>query len=458
MNSKIFIAIVGLLISTHFFSCKKLIEVPAPVGQINSASVFANDATATSALVGLYLTAISTTGQMTTTGLILYSGLSSDEMYNTTSNANTDQFRENSLLPDNPLARGSFWTFGYKLIFQANNIIVGLENSKTVTPSLSKQLTAEAKLMRALCHYYLSGLFGDIPLVTSVDYKITGNQPRISVSQVLDQVIEDLKDAKQNLAETYTTSGRVRPNKWTASALLARAYLKKGMWAEAEAEATAVIGSGQYSILSNLNNVFLGTNNNEAIWQMLPPNVATFNSIPNVFIPGTNVVPNYPLTNWLVNAFEPNDQRKSNWLKSITVNGTTYYYPFKYKVKSGAPVTEYYMMVRLAEIYLIRAEARTQQNNISGAVSDLNLIRTRAGLSSLSSSLSKANCLLAVEQERRVELFCEWGDRWLTLQRLGRGDAVLGPIKPGWQTTDILYPIPTSEILSNPSLTQNPGY
>ena len=116
------------------------------------------------------------------------------------------------------------------------------------------------------------------------------------------------------------------------------------------------------------------------------------------------------------------------------------------------------MVLRLAEQYLIRAEARAQQNNISGSQSDLNLIRNRAGLVNTAAN-DKTALLTAIEHERQVELFTEWGHRWLDLKRTNRADAVLGPIKaPNWQPTDMLYPIPQTQIANDPNVHQNPGY
>ncbi len=86
----------------------------------------------------------------------------------------------------------------------------------------------------------------------------------------------------------------------------------------------------------------------------------------------------------LINSFEHGDQRKVNWLDSVVVSGNTYYFPFKYKSATlNSDVTEYTVVLRLAEQYLIRAEARTQQNNSFGAISDLNVIRSRAMLPKL---------------------------------------------------------------------------
>jgi len=160
----------------------------------------------------------------------------------------------------------------------------------------------------------------------------------------------------------------------------------------------------------------------------------------------------------LVNAFESGDKRKSSWTASLVYNGTTYYYPYKYKSIVQGANTEYYTLLRLAEQYLIRAEARARQNNISGSQADLSVVRNRAGLPNTTAG-DEASLLLAIERERRVELNCEWGHRWLDLKRTNRVDAVIGAIKPAtWKPTAALYPIPVGQISLNPNLTQNAGY
>ena len=85
------------------------------------------------------------------------------------------------------------------------------------------------------------------------------------------------------------------------------------------------------------------------------------------------------------------------------------------------------------------------------------MIRIRAGLAP-STVLTSEQLLTAIEKERRIELFAEWGHRWFDLKRTGRVDAVLSPLKPGWRPDAALFPIPLPEILRNPSLIQNPGY
>lgn len=182
----------------------------------------------------------------------------------------------------------------------------------------------------------------------------------------------------------------------------------------------------------------------------------------NAFIPAsTTAKPTYVLTPALMAAFEQGDARKTAWLKTTAVSGQNYVFPFKYKQRSaavpGTPPSEHYVILRLTEQYLIRAEARARQSNLDGAKADLNVVRTRSGLSNTLAT-DESSLLLAIEKERQREFFAEWGHRWFDLKRTGRADAVLGSIKPGWQTTDALYPIPFLEIQNNPFLTQNPGY
>ncbi len=119
------------------------------------------------------------------------------------------------------------------------------------------------------------------------------------------------------------------------------------------------------------------------------------------------------------------------------------------------------MMLRLGEQYLIRSEARTQQDNLPGALADLNAIRLRAGLANTEAT-TKEEILASLLHERQVELFTESGHRWLDLKRTGTIDNIMPLItteKGGiWQTTDQLYPIPADDIQRNKNLIQNSGY
>jgi hypothetical protein len=177
----------------------------------------------------------------------------------------------------------------------------------------------------------------------------------------------------------------------------------------------------------------------------------------------------YCLTASFLNAFEPGDLRRSAWIDSTNFNATGFtYYPFKYKTgpynaSLGAPASEYYMVLRLADMYMVRAEAEVNgaTGGAAAAISDLNVVRSRAGLPALSASLLQPQIITAVAHERQVELFAEWGHRWLDLNRTGQAHTVLSAIagKQPWAGDyQLLYPIPPIEIQFDHFLVQNPGY
>jgi len=136
---------------------------------------------------------------------------------------------------------------------------------------------------------------------------------------------------------------------------------------------------------------------------------------------------------------------------------------YKYKYATNplavtAGVTEYQVVLRLAEQYLIRAEARARiGTNITGALSDMNVTRIRANLAP-STTINPTTLLTEIALENRKEFFAEQGLRWYTLKRTGQADAVLGALKPTWTAKAKLLPIPQAAIDANYNLTQNPGY
>lgn len=442
-------------------SCKKFIQISPPVDQLTTSTVFSTDESATAAIRGLYSEIMKNNNYIGNGAMSVFAGLSADEITRTSVNPGEDAYTNNAIPVNSFALITNIWQKGYYHIYQANAILENLNLSNSVSTDLKKQLTGEAKFIRALFHFYLTNLFGSVPVATTSDYKVNSTIIRSDTSTVYSQIITDLIDAQNLLSVNYPTLEKVRVNKWGATALLARVYLYKKDWTNAEREASALINSGTYQ-LANLNNVFL-PNSPEAILQFIPAITQIFNTSEAAsFIPALSVArPNYRLTTYLLNAIEPGDQRKISWMKSTTVNSILYFYAHKYKVRTGAAgaaKAEYNMVLRLGEQYLLRAEARAQQNSISGAQTDLNIIRNRAGLPNTTAN-NKASLLLAIENERQVELFCEWGHRWFDLKRTGRADIVLGVAKtPNWQSTDALYPIPQNEILNNPALTQNAGY
>lgn len=438
-----------------FVSCKKFVSIPPPENQVVSATVFSTEQTAVAAVTGLYSQLMNGNLLIVNGGMSLYGGLSADELYRTTANSDIDAFTNNALLPGNSI-NGNLWARTYAYIYHANACIEGLLSSP-IRSSVKNQLLGEMKVARAYLYFLLVNLYGDVPLLTSTDYRINAVARRMPVADVYHLITTDLQEAIQLLTPAYPSAGKLRPNVWTARALLARVFIYLEDWVHAEEEASAVISSGAYSLPTVLTDVFLA-NSPEAIWQLLPVSSSSNTAEGATFIPASaSARPTYAFTGSLSAAFEPGDLRKVNWTKTNTVSAVAYTYPFKYKVRSGTVKTEYTIVLRLAEQYLIRAEARARQQRFTESKADLNVVRTRAGLAATTAN-DEASILLAIEKERRVELFSEWGHRWLDLKRTERADAVLGPVKPGWQSFRQWFPIPLTDLQRNPFLVQNNGY
>lgn len=444
-----------LAILSTFTACKKLIEVNPSTTQLLTSSVFIDSATVQGTIGGMYSIFALQSGPYRFS-LSTLPAFSADELQYVGNNF--DNFTNNAILSTEGNVN-SIWSNNYSVIYNANAILEGVPTGSGMSEQFKKQALAEARFIRGFCYFYLVNLFGDVPLVLTTDATKNAVLPRKPVAAIYAQMIEDFKFAQSNLPSDYSISGgaRTRANKWAATAMLARVYLYTGDWVGAEAQASSLIANfGLFELNKDLNKVFAPTSK-EAIFQLYNDNSGytwyAWTVLPNP----VSKVPTYVMAPGLVNSFKAGDARKAAWTATTVYNGVTYTYPYKYKsIVSGAN-TEYFTLLRLAEQFLIRAEARLQQNNISGAKEDLFAIRDRASLGAIASN-DKGFLLLAVEQERRIELNNEFGHRWYDLKRTGRINAVLGAEKTGWKADAALYPIPDSQRTLNRSLTQNPSY
>ncbi|MGI0105875.1 RagB/SusD family nutrient uptake outer membrane protein [Salinimicrobium sp. WS361] len=445
-------------------SCDDFVDIDTPDNLISSQEVFSRDETANNAVLGIYNELYRASFSSGFQGSITVLGdLSADNLEATFSNPNLLEYEENKIHPGNT-ANLELWSSAYNIIYMANSVIEGLNENNGVSPEVEDRLLGEAKVIRAFTYFYLVNLYGEIPLILGTDYRLNNRAARNDVTEVYDQIVEDLEAGIELLEPGYENAERLRVNKFTAMALLARVHLYVENWKEAEELSHRVITESQtYQLLNNLDDVFLA-NSNEAIWQISPLGGGTGASNTNegeLFIM-LDYLESVKLTNDLVDVFPPGDLRFQNWIGSFPSDDMVYYFPYKYKIKFGTgDITEYSMVLRLAEQYLIRSEALARQGLIQEAIDDLNVIRERANLSPISddtSVLTADDVLGLILVERRRELFAEWGHRWLDLKRFENAGAILKPLKPLWQETDSLYPIPENEIIKNPNLIQNPGY
>lgn len=453
---RIFLATGALLLS----GCDHYVEADFPTTQLTATSVFQDRNTVNAAMSNIY-------ARMRDSGILagnqgglsnLMGNYADDLVYYGGLTGAARNFYNNTILASN-VNNFNLWSTSYKQIYAANAILEGVSASALLTATDKNQFKGEALFVRSLLHFYLLNLYGDVPYITATDYQQNKVMHKMSPVALYLHIIADLELAASLLPEAYISSDRIRPNKSVATALLARVYLYKGMWAEAANAASYLINNtASYAWETNLDKIFL-KGSTTTIWQFMPRIQGANAQEGSTFIFVSGPPSNAALSSQLVNGFEPGDQRRIHWIGSLTKGTATWYYPYKYKQRTATVSSlEYSIVFRLAEQYLIRAEARAQKGDLIGAKEDLNKIRNTAGLAG-TAALSQEAILSAILQERRVELFTEHGHRFFDLKRANRLDDVLSPVKAGWNATDRLLPMPESELILNPNLNpQNPGY
>jgi starch-binding outer membrane protein, SusD/RagB family len=382
---------------------------------------------------------------------IIFSDLAADNLSHPADATSSDyaEVDNNGILPENSAISGT-WAAIYDGINRTNNVIVKVPAMADMTETEKNQALGELYFIRALNHFNLMNYFGGIPIKTEptvgVENLDAGRDP---VADVYGQIITDLTFAEEHLAAS--ASNKTRASKYAATALLARVNLYKGDYDQAWIKANDVIEDGGYTLLDSYGTVFAADGCAESIFEVdfteVDRNRIAEYNFPKSLNGRREVAPDAGL----LSAYETNDERKDF---SIAWDGSNAYANKYNDLSKGA---DNVIVLRLAEMYLIRAEAEAHKpgGNITAIQDDINVIRTRANL--LPTAVSTLGGLLTVvENERRIEFAFE-GQRWFDLVRTGRAVVVLPHVT---NINKTLFPIPSDELLTNnnPDMTQNPGY
>lgn len=475
MRSIKFIYCSIFLFISSLTSCDKALEADIPRGKFVSDVIFQNDELAEAAMRGVYSSmTYNTLGTPFLAGFTATFSLWSDEYEKTTYSPNQKLTFENNLAPNNAVV-SSFWNALYSYVYQANMVNDNVASSPKLSNHIKQKLTAESRFIRALAFFYLANIYGDVPLVLSSDYSKNAKLSVSSKQEVINQVIDDLKYAKENLSkDTYTAVGnRFRANRWVATALLSRVYLYEKNWQAAEREATEIIEQNSLFTLESLENVFL-TSSREAIWalQNSSTQITTNDAVSIQGMPNSNSF--FIFSPYTLQQFNPTDQRKIKWTK--TIGNTTAQYKFKTYTNLAGGKSEAPMVFRLAEQYLIRAEARAMQaGKMEGAIADVDAIRIRAGavgdnlgnhadvsfktIAYSMPDIEQNELVKIIYLERIRELFGEFGHRWFDAARAEEDlHGFFEGRKPNMRAAKKYFPIPQIEIERNGNLKQREDY
>jgi len=349
---------------------------------------------------------------------------------------------------------GPLYTAMYKSILSANNVI---ENSVDATE------IAEAKFLRALSYYKLVKSFGAVTVNLEASPSLTDTSilARVPAMDVYNNVvIPDLNDAISSLSATISNG---RASKYAAQALLGKVYAAMGDYASAASNLGAVVNGAAASGISlqaNFSDVFGFDNegNSEIIFatQISSSIVDEYgfgSDFWNWFV-GDDSKSDFPVDSDLVAAFDASDATGAADLRravTLSAAGTT---AIKFPKDGGNGGEHDWIEIRLADVILLYAEALNETGNTSGAITQLNKIRNRAGLANTTAT-SQAAVKTAILNERRLELAFE-GHRWDDLVRTNSVNAEMGTTV---NSNYYLFPIPISEILATGGvITQNAGY
>ena len=468
---KLVYKVLSLCFTLLMSSCESILDIDPPTDSITADVTFSTPEGIRTAATGFY-TDNFLNNLMYYQGLELYVSQLSDELL-----ARSGQFADLSQCNYNSSTSyiHNLWDAPYSSIYGANDFLGHVEGSTVLPESELNVYRGEPLFFRANAYFYLVNLFGDVPLLTTYDVNVTSKASRTPKAEVYQQIINDLQQAQQLLNNSGNGTTRISTD--AATALLARVYLYTEQWDKAVSESNKLLpsvdgGQGNNYQLETVERVFLSTSSETILASNQEGFTGTgsyvgYTRIGNLFIPNVRATyASYYFSDELVNDVrsESKDLRNS-WIGEKTGSGgKIYYYPYKYKnvtTPSSAANYENYVILRLAEQYLIRAEASVHQGNMQQAVADINKIRQRAALSPYSGNLNKNDLLLEIEAQRRKEFFFEQGHRWMDLNRTGRADAVYGSTsykKLNWKSYRSLLPIPEQQIGRNRNLIQNPEY
>jgi starch-binding outer membrane protein, SusD/RagB family len=352
----------------------------------------------------------------------------------------------------------TLWAAIYNAVYHANFILERLPEVPSVPRITRDEALASAHFLRG--YSYFAGLysFGAMPRVLTTSIEDNRNIPRASREEILALILEDYQFALENLPEGSEVG---YANKDAVKAALARYYLYLGDWANAETFANQLIVDSSYTLVPDFNDIVTKDFTSEAIFEVGysgadDPGTNSNIGLNNLFVGRREIIPSNQVIISLASV-ESGDRFSSIDFETDDLQGAD----------NGWSVAKYgtadednnnIVVFRLAEMYLIRAEARAHSGNLAGATEDINVLRARAH-APLVGSASQNELLRLIEEERKYELAFE-GHRWYDLVRTGRVDEVMPAFNNNWKEAYTLWPIPQQEIQNNPALNgnQNPGY
>ncbi len=476
--------IISLLALTLLLSCKKEFIELTPESTASTDAVYKTNKDFQDAVVGIY-----STFQVIYQSFWQFGDLAGDDTEQQHS-AQLEFVNINNFLATSatPLVHTT-WLDHYRVIFRANTVLSQIDKADPAIVIDKNRHIGEAKFLRALAYFNLVRVFGDVPLVAApITIEEASKTSREKVDKIYDEIIiKDLQDAENKLPVKYSGTLVGKATKGAAKSLLAKVYLTRKDFANAETKLQEVTTLG-YSLLPIYNDLFDYTKDEhhaEYIFDIeyIDGGLGLGSTFSNSFAPNLSGIINFfglkgsggqqgAPTLPIFSLFEGNDKRKGisvakvadgltspngQTIPLIPIDVTTYSKKYMTPLLTANDSKANWKVIRYADVLLMYAEALNETGKTDLALINLNLVRARAGLAPFS-ALTQDDTREKIYLERRLELHLE-GHRWFDLVRTGRALAALQSL--GMKPYMTVFPVPLSQIqvINNPAFfPQNPGY
>lgn len=454
---KLIIRVLGCALLATVASCTNSILDKDPISSFPANGFYKNAKDAQAGVYGIY-NAVQSTFRIN----FAYWGEGRADAVQTNHGGDPSALKLNNLTS---IITTSKWDNLYTMISRANYAIKYIPTVFTGDDSpLQNQLMGQSRALRAIAYFYAVRVWGDVPLILEPYESI--NQElfveRTDREQILNQIEEDLIFATQNCADSYGGErNRVLITKGAANAFLTQLYMWRKDYPKAIEAADRVMSNSLYSLvsMSNWNDIFAAGLTNESIFEVGYNEVQT-NGLRTLYAIGNDA--DYFPSESFRNSFENGDLRKSKIYDITQVQPRKIWKFFGegFNDESAEQSANNIVLLRLADIMLLKAEAHARIGQTDQALPVLNTIRRRAGLDNLDKGAADqkyGDVVAAIMHERAIEL-CFEGHRWFDLVRTGKAIEVMGPINGLKDERNIVWPLHEDALNKNPNLSQNEFY
>ena len=439
------------------FACEKLLKVE-PENNVSDEGIIVDQSSAQNALNGAYRGA----GNGLASSIVSWNS-AADNIVSFQRQGTLIAYLQPSMVAGDRTG-GYGYNNNYTAINRANSVIAGVNSlpDRVFSGNGKEAILAQAHALRALLYLNLTVTFGAVPIVTQPSTATNQNGiKQSSREEVFAQALSDLNHAETLFGSNSSITDRGRISLWAVYALKARLYLYTQQWELAEEYASKIIAnSAAFGLTETPEEFFLTQKSRESIFEFVHSNSSRL-PFRNYYLPSTmGGMQDYSVPPDLTNKLTDPDVGGNRVQLIFYGTAAQAYFVNEYAKTDGSSSIQ---TARLAEQYLIRAEARIKKPtpNRTGAIEDINVIKNRARvpLLSLSTTHSNTDLLLVIEDERRYELAFE-GHRYFDIIRTGRAAEVFGIHEPRYLNPLFwVFPFPYSLVLMyDYDLEQNEAY